>query len=73
MKNFRYLIPKEYEVNRIAEDLLLQLEVNRLKDVNVKAVIDRNEILIQVKDANDSIEEVVGSFMESYDAGVILE
>jgi hypothetical protein len=73
LKNFRYLISREYQADNIAEDLRLQLEINRFNNINVKAVNMRNEVIIQVPDANDSIEEVVESFMENYQTGVILE
>ena len=73
MKNFRYLISREYEADSIADDLRLQLEINRFNHVNVKAVTVRNEVLVQVPDANDSIEEVVENFMHNYQTGIILE
>jgi hypothetical protein len=73
LKNFRYLISREYEADSVAEDLRLQLEINRVNQVHVKAVTVRNEVLVQVPDANDSIEEVVENFMYSYQTGIILE
>lgn len=73
LKNFRFLISDQFNAERLAEDLRTQLEVNRLHHVTIVAVSSRNEVIVQVPEANDSLEEVVEGFMEGYQTGVILE
>ncbi|MGM0876286.1 MAG: hypothetical protein ACQEWV_16320 [Bacillota bacterium] len=74
MRNFRYLISDEFQAASIAEDLRLQLEVNRFNNVNITPVTMRNEVIVQVPEASDLLLEVaVDSFMENYKTGVILE
>ncbi|MFC0271711.1 hypothetical protein ACFFIX_09605 [Metabacillus herbersteinensis] len=74
MKNYRYLISDQYQAKSIAEDLRIQLEVNRFNNVNITPVTMRNEVIVQVPDASSlSLETAVNSFMESYQTGVILE
>ncbi|WML44663.1 hypothetical protein [Neobacillus sp. PS3-40] len=73
MKNFRFLINDQFNAQTIAEDLKVQLDVNRLYDVNIVAVNSRNEVIVQVPEANGTLEEVVESFMDSYQKGIILE
>jgi hypothetical protein len=73
MKNFRFLISDQFNAESLAEDLRTQLEVNRLHHVNIVAVNTRNEVIVQVPEANVSLEEVVETFMEGYQTGVILE
>lgn len=73
MKNFRYLISDQFKAESLAEDLRIQLEVNRIYHINIVSVNTRNEVIVQVPEANGSLEEVVESFMEGYQNGVILE
>ncbi|HAQ06950.1 MAG TPA: hypothetical protein DCR24_05275 [Bacillus bacterium] len=73
MRNVRYLINDQFNAHSIAEDLRVQLDVNRFSNINVVAVERRNEVIVQVPEANGSVEEVVDSFMENYQTGVILE
>jgi menaquinone-dependent protoporphyrinogen IX oxidase len=73
LKNFRFLINDQFNAQTIAEDLKVQLDVNRLYDVNIVAVNSRNEVIVQVPEANGTLEEVVESFMDSYQKGIILE
>ncbi|WP_043932095.1 hypothetical protein [Bacillus sp. EB01] len=73
MRNVRYLINDEFEAEEIAEALRLQLDVNRYRDVQITAVDRRNELIVQVPEANDGLEEALGSFMAGYQHGVILE
>jgi hypothetical protein len=74
MRNFRYLLSDQFQAANIAEDLRLQLEINRFKNVNITAVTMRNEVIVQVPEASDlSLEVAVDSFMENYKTGVILE
>ncbi|MBM7602359.1 methyl coenzyme M reductase beta subunit [Metabacillus crassostreae] len=74
MRNYRYLLSDKYNAGTIAEDLKVQLDINRFQDVHVKAVDNRNEVLVQVPSTGPlSLEETVDSFMEEYKTGVILE
>jgi diaminopimelate epimerase len=73
MKNFRFLIDDEYNAQSLAEDLRVQLDVNRFYNVNIVAVNQRNEVIVQVPEDNNFIEETVGSFMKGYQNGIILE
>ncbi len=73
MKNFRFLLNDQFKANEIAEDLQVQLEVNRFNHVKVEAVEQRNEVLVQVPDANEQLEEAVESFMRNYQDGEVLE
>lgn len=74
MKNYRYLISDQYQAKNIAEDLRIQLGVNRFNNVNITPVTMRNEVIVQVPDASSlSLETAVNSFMENYQTGVILE
>jgi hypothetical protein len=73
LKNFRYLIKGQYVANDVAKDLQVQLDINRFNDVNITAVDNRNEVIVQVHEANDNVEETVESFMQNYQSGVILE
>ncbi|CAM3609525.1 hypothetical protein GCM10009865_37470 [Aeromicrobium ponti] len=73
MKNFRFLLSDQFQANEIAEDLQVQLEINRFNHVKVTTVEQRNEVLVQVPDANGSLEEAVESFMRNYQDGEVLE
>ncbi len=73
MKNYRYLIQDKFDANTIANDLRVQLNVNRFENVTIKAVNQRNEVIVQVPDSSDHLEIAVESFMENYQTGVILE
>jgi len=73
MRNIRYLIGDQYDAENVAEDLKLQLEVNRLNHVGIFPVSARNEVIVQIPEDNNTLEEVLGSFMESYKTGEILE
>ncbi|MFC3883552.1 hypothetical protein ACFOU2_08540 [Bacillus songklensis] len=73
MKNLRFLLADQFQAESLAEDLRLQLEINRFEDVKVVPVKDRNEIIVQVPEANGTLEETVDSFMKNYRTGEILE
>ncbi len=73
MKNIRYLLLDQFQAKDIAQDLMVQLEVNRIHDVYVTPIDIRNELSIQVPEANEYSEEVIGGFMKDYQKGVILE
>ncbi|WP_226666364.1 hypothetical protein [Metabacillus litoralis] len=74
MRNYRYLVSDKYKAKEIAEDLRVQLDINRYQDVHVKAVNNRNEVIVQVPPASTlALEETVDSFMAEYKTGVILE
>ncbi|OLS39954.1 hypothetical protein [Bacillus sp. MRMR6] len=73
MKNFRFLIQDQFEANNIANDLRVQMYINRFHDVNIVAVNQRNEVIVQVHEANENVEETLESFMRDYQSGVILE
>ncbi|NHM33785.1 hypothetical protein [Neobacillus terrae] len=73
MKNFRFLIDDEYNAQSLAEDLRVQLDVNRFYNVKIVAVNQRNEVIVQVPEESSFIEETVGSFMKGYQNGIILE
>ncbi|PLR78666.1 hypothetical protein CU633_03680 [Bacillus sp. V3-13] len=74
MRNYRYLLDKQFQAKSVADDLRIQLRMNRMDDdAKVTAVENRNEVLVQVQEGDNSLEEVVGSFMDSYNPDVILE
>ncbi|PLR79903.1 hypothetical protein CVD25_13205 [Bacillus canaveralius] len=74
MRNYRYILDKQFQANSVADDLRIQLRMNRMDDdAKVTAVENRNEVLVQVHVGDDSLEEVVSSFMDSYNPNVILE
>jgi len=73
LKNFRYLLKDQYAANNVAKDLQVQLDINRFQNVNITAVDNRNEVIVQVHEANENVEETVESFMQNYQSGVILE
>jgi hypothetical protein len=61
------------KADSLAEDLRLQMDVNRFHNVEIKAVSSRNEIIVQVPDLNSDLEKTLESFMDSYQSGIILE
>jgi hypothetical protein len=73
MKNVRFLLDDKFQAERLAEDLKLQLEINRFEGAKVVPVKDRNEIIVQIPEANGALEETVDSFMKNYRTGEILE
>jgi hypothetical protein len=73
MKNLRFLLHDQFQAESLAEDLKLQLEINRFEHVKVVPVRDRNEIIVQVPEADGALEETVDTFMENYKKGEILE
>lgn len=73
MRNVRYLIDEQFQAEEIAKDLEVQLEVNRFFNISVTAVENRNEVIVQIPESNDNLEEAIGSFMDNYKTGVILE
>lgn len=73
MRNYRFLIKDQFEANSVANDLRVQLDINRFHDVNIAAVGNRNEVIVQVPEANGNLEETVESFMQNYQSGIILE
>jgi len=73
MRNYRFLINEQFQANSIAEDLRVQMEVNRFNDVNILSVDNRNEILVQVFESNEAANETVETFMQDYQKGIIME
>jgi hypothetical protein len=73
LKYFRFLIQDQFEANNIANDLRVQMYINRFHDVNIVAVDQRNEVIVQVHEANENVEEAVESFMRDYQSDVIFE
>jgi hypothetical protein len=73
LKNYRFVLNNQIDASSLAEDLRVQLEVNRFHHVNIVAVVARNEVIVQVPEANGQLEDVVESFMEGYQASIILE
>lgn len=52
MRNYRFLINDQFQANSIAEDLRVQLDINRFNDVNILSVDNRNEVLVQIFESN---------------------
>jgi hypothetical protein len=73
MRIYRFLINDQFQANSIADDLRVQLDINRFNDVNIVSVDNRNEILVQVFEANAAAEQTVESFMQNYQKGIIIE
>ena len=73
MRNYRFLINEQFQANSIAEDLRVQMDVNRFNDVNILSVDNRNEILVQVFESNGAAEETVETFMQDYQKGIVME
>ena len=73
MRNYRFLINEQFQANSIAEDLRVQMDINRFNDVNILPVDNRNEILVQVFESNSAAEETVETFMQDYQKGIIIE
>ncbi|MDZ5471558.1 hypothetical protein SM124_07335 [Bacillus sp. 31A1R] len=73
MRNIRYLLKDEYTADSIAEDLKVQLEVNRMNHIKITSVNTRNEVIVSLPEGNENLEEVVESFMSGYKTGEILE
>jgi hypothetical protein len=73
MRIYRFLINDQFQANSIAEDLRVQLEINRFNDVNILPVDNRNEVLVQVFESNGAAEETVETFMQNYQKGIIIE
>jgi hypothetical protein len=73
MKNLRFLLKDGTEADQIAEDLRVQLVVNRYQNVSVTSVPRRNEVIVQFPEQSGMIEETVESFMKDYQTGEMLE
>jgi hypothetical protein len=73
MRNYRFLINDQFQANSIAEDLRVQLDVNRFNNVNILSVDNRNEVLVQVFEQTEAAEQTVESFMQNYQKGIIIE
>ncbi len=73
MRNYRFLINEQFQANSIAEDLRVQLDVNRYNHVNILSVDNRNEVLVQVFESSGGAEETVETFMQDYQKGIIIE
>jgi hypothetical protein len=73
MKNLRFLLKDGTEADQIAEDLRVQLGVNRYQNVSVTSVPRRNEVIVQFPEQSGTIEETVESFMKDYQTGEMLE
>ncbi len=73
MRNYRFLINDQFQANSIAEDLRVQLDVNRFNNVNILPVDNRNEVLVQVFEQTGEAEQTVESFMQNYQKGIIIE
>jgi hypothetical protein len=73
LRNYRFLINDQFQANSIAEDLRVQLDINRFNDVNILSVDNRNELLVQVFESSGATEETVETFMQDYQKGIIIE
>lgn len=73
LKNVRYVLNNEFQADRVASDLRVQLDVSRISNVEIKSVESRNEVIVQIPEANDSVEEVLSGFMKDYHKRIILE
>ncbi|MCP8969980.1 hypothetical protein [Ectobacillus ponti] len=73
MRNLRYLLNNKRDANQLAEDLQVQLEVNRFENVTVVPIPERKELIIQVPEADGALEDTVEAFMSDYKDGLILE
>ncbi|HWO96601.1 MAG TPA: hypothetical protein VNM45_09740 [Bacillus sp. (in: firmicutes)] len=73
MKNLRFMLNDDFQAESLAEDLKLQLEINRFRHIKVVPVRDRNEIIVQVPEADGELEDTVELFMQNYKKGEILE
>jgi len=73
LRNLRFLIKEQFEANSVANDLRVQLDINRFHDVNISAEDKRNEVTVQIPEANGNLEETIESFMQDYQSGIILE
>jgi|GEM_PF-1503296 len=73
MRNYRFLINDQFQANSIAEDLRVQLDINRFNDVNILSVDNRNEVLVQIFESNGAAQEAVETFMQDYHKGIVME
>ena len=73
MRSLIYFLNDKMEAEQLAEDLKVQLEINRFRNVMVVPVNEKKELIIQVPEANGELEEAVEAFMEDYKEGVMLE
>jgi len=73
LRNVRYLIQDEFQANQVADDLKVQLDINRMETISITSVESRNEVIVQIPEANESVEEVLSGFMRGYQKGMILE
>jgi hypothetical protein len=73
LRSYRFLINEQFQANNIAEDLRVQLDINRFNDVNILSVDNQNEVLVQVFEPNEAAEETVETFMQDYQKGIIIE
>lgn len=73
LRSYRFLINDQFQANSIAEDLRVQLDINRFNDVNIFPVDNRNEVLVQVFESTGGAEETVETFMQDYQKGIIIE
>ncbi|PLT29245.1 hypothetical protein [Peribacillus deserti] len=73
MKNHRYLLKDDFQAEDLAEDLKVQLEVNRFDNYTITPVASRNELIVQVPDAAGDLEDTVDQFMVDYHKGKMLE
>ncbi|PLR95080.1 hypothetical protein [Bacillus sp. T33-2] len=73
MRNYRYLLKDQFDANIIADDLRLQLAIYRFENTSVTSIPNRNEVIVQIPDANGTAEEAVESFMANYHTTKMLE
>jgi hypothetical protein len=73
LKNVRYVLNDEFQAEDVANDLKVQLDINRIHHLTIKSVENRNEVIVQIPEANESTEEVLSGFMKDYQKRTILE
>ncbi|OIK14862.1 hypothetical protein [Bacillus sp. MUM 13] len=73
MKTYRYMLKESLDAAELAEDLKVQIAVNRFCDVKISHDEHRNEIVVHLPEADGTIEDVVEIFMADYKTGELIE
>ncbi|WP_409289921.1 hypothetical protein [Peribacillus sp. SCS-37] len=66
MKNHHYVLKSSVDAEELAEDLRLQLEINRFSNYSITPIPSKNKLIVQVPDADGPLEETVDIFMADY-------
>lgn len=64
--NIRYNLRSEFEAESIAEDLRLQLDINRFNQVSIESVSQDNQVIIKLPEEHGDMLEVINQFMHNY-------